>query len=96
MTINHSGAKLFGRTATEYGYIATKWISMWGLPILPVASYEITSEVKSFPQSQYKMRLLDDMEWPQIIRTGMTGYGILFAIEIVVIALMNIVICRAL
>jgi len=93
MTFNFSGSRLYGKTPTENGYIATKWIAAFGFPILPVVSYEVLGETKTYPQSQYALRPLEDFAWPQIIRTATIGYGILLAAEIVLVAILNIAIC---
>jgi hypothetical protein len=93
MTINYCGSRLYGKTPTENGYIATKWIVFLGFPVLPVTSYEVRGVVKSYPQSRYDMRPLDDFAWPQIIRTGSIGYGILLVIEVAIVIILNIVSC---
>lgn len=39
--VNGTGTAFFGHLLTPDGYIATKWISLFHIPLLPVQSYEI-------------------------------------------------------
>jgi hypothetical protein len=38
---NGTGTAFFGHTPTPHGYVATKWVSLFHIPLLPVESCEI-------------------------------------------------------
>ena len=72
-TINGSGVKLFGHTLSPNGHIATKWICMLYLPLIPVDSYEITAQQDSGLQSEYIMVRLEELHWHQVYETAFKG-----------------------
>ncbi|GEM_PF-3005633 len=89
--INGSGTKLFGQTPSQNGYIATKWISLFWFPILPVESYEVLAKQQSGMQANYTFTPLEDLHWPQIIVTAIKGYGILFSIIVAFAVFFNFI-----
>jgi hypothetical protein len=92
-TINLCGTKLYGRTPISSGYIATKWLVMGGLPIIPIQSYEVLAEQPAGMGHSYAMTPREELEWGQIARTALIGFGILFGIELIVVVFLNWVIC---
>lgn len=92
-TINFCGTKLYGRTLISSGYVATKWLVMIGLPIIPVQSYEVVAEQRAGMGTAYAMTPRDGLEWGQIARTALTGFGILFGIELIAVLFFNWLIC---
>jgi hypothetical protein len=89
-TVNGSGTKLFGHTPSQNGYIATKWICLMFLPILPVTSYEILDEQNMGMRAGYMMNQLDDLYWPQIFRTATKGFLYLLGVVAGMAVLFNI------
>jgi hypothetical protein len=74
-TINGCGTKLYGCTFSDQGYFATKWICVFFLAVLPVASYEVLLEDQA--GSRYFMNRLDELVWPQIFLTFAKSFLIL-------------------
>lgn len=93
MSINFCGTRLYGRTVIPQGYIATKWLVLAGLPVIPVQSYEVIAEQYAGTGKAYAMNPLEDLESGQVARTAAIGYGILIAIELVFILFVNWAIC---
>ena len=89
--VNGSGTKLFGRTPTQNGYIATKWICVMFLPILPVDSYEVAAQQNLGMQTNYIMNQLEDLYWPQIFQTAMKGFLSLVGVVVGLAILFNII-----
>jgi len=92
-TINFCGTKLYGRTLISSGYVATKWLVMGGLPIIPLQSYEVVAEQRAGMGAAYAMTPREELEWGQIARTALTGFGILFGIELIAVVFFNWIIC---
>lgn len=94
MTINFCGTRLYGRMPSPTGYISTKWLVMGGLPILPVQTYEVTAESPSSGlHTSYAMNPIEKLEMGQVVRTAITGYGILLVVEAIAIMFPNWLIC---
>lgn len=71
-TINGVGTKLHGQSpmAGSRGYIATKWIVILFLPVLPVRSYQVFGEhLDAEDKKYYDMEPLDHLHWEQIRET---------------------------
>lgn len=71
-TVNGVGTKLHGQSpmAGSRGYIATKWIVILYLPILPVRSYQVFGEhFDAENKKYYDMEPLDHLHWEQIRET---------------------------
>jgi|GEM_PF-2707474 len=77
MSINGFGSKYYGKKVTDNGYIATKWLTILFIPILPVRSYEIYSSTLKYNmflgiqnQESYSMQMqpLKWLYWPQVIK----------------------------
>jgi hypothetical protein len=88
------GTRLYGKKPTENGYLATKWIIVAMIPILPVATYEIFYEGdltqeqsgRTNMQSQsFVCRALPGLCWKQVVPTLLIGWSILGAIIFVLI-----------
>jgi hypothetical protein len=92
-TINLCGTKLHGRTLTPSGYISTKWLVIGGLPIIPVQSYEVLAEKPAGMGASYALTPREELEWGQITRTALTGFSILFGIELIAVLFFNWIIC---
>jgi len=73
ITVNGSGIKLFGHTPTPNGYIATRWICLMYMPILPVDSYEVIAQQDMGLRSSYIMNQLEDLYWHQVFQTAWKG-----------------------
>ena len=93
MTINLCGTRLYGRTVVPQGFIATKWLVIAGLPIIPIRSYDVLAEQYAGMGKSYAMNPRENLEWGQIIRTAFIGYGILIVIELASMVFVNWVIC---
>jgi hypothetical protein len=66
------GTMLYGRTLLpdSHGYISTKWLVIFHLPVVPVRSYEFVEEIsKSSAQRLPVMRPLDQLHWEQVKET---------------------------
>lgn len=73
-TINGMGTKLVGNTKSPKGYIATKWLVLLFLPILPIKSYEVFAEQQGISSGvnqriYYSMLPLPDLAKNQIRET---------------------------
>ena len=71
-TINGVGTKLHGQSPMpgSRGYIATKWIVILFLPILPVRSYQVfTEHFDAMNKKYYDMQPVDHLNWAQIRET---------------------------
>lgn len=88
------GTRLYGKKPTENGYLATKWIIVALIPILPVATYEIFYEGnlmeeqsgRASTQSQsFVCRALPGLCWKQVVPTLLIGWSILGAILFVLV-----------
>jgi hypothetical protein len=93
MTINFCGTKLYGRTLISSGYIATKWLVMGGLLVIPIQSYEVSAEQPAGMGHSYALTPREELEWGQIARTAFLGFGILFGIELVAVLFLNWIVC---
>ncbi|HWQ57414.1 MAG TPA: hypothetical protein VN540_00215 [Clostridia bacterium] len=91
---NFVGTRLYGKKPTENGYLATKWIIVALIPILPVATYEIFYEGnlmeeqsgRTNTQSQsFACRALPSLCWKQAVPTLLIGWSILGAIIFVLV-----------
>ena len=83
------GTMLYGRSASANGYIATKWIVILFVPILPVAAYEVLEEGNLQDESSgmfygssqsIRYRMLPGFRWRQVLLTLLVGWGITAAI----------------
>jgi len=88
-TINGSGTKLFGHTPSGTGYIATRWISMFFFPVLPLASYEVFHEQRDSREVGYSMNRLDKLAWLQIVQTAVKSIVILAIVIGLIVVLLN-------
>jgi len=71
-TINTVGTALHGQSPMpdSRGYIATKWIVILFLPILPVRSYQVFAEhFDAMNKKYYDMQPVDHLHWAQIRET---------------------------
>jgi hypothetical protein len=71
-TINGVGTKLHGQSPmpNSRGYIATKWLVIMFLPILPVRSYQVCGEHSDAANKKYyDMEPLDHLHWEQVKET---------------------------
>jgi hypothetical protein len=93
--VNGSGTKLFGHTPTQNGYIATKWICLMFLPLLPVDSYEVIVQQDMGLQTSYIMNQLEELYWPQIYQTAMKGFFSLAGVIAGMAILFNIIVLGA-
>lgn len=89
--VNGSGTKLFGHIPTPDGYIATKWLCLMFLPVLPVDSYEIVAQQDMGMQTTYIMRQLDELHWSQIAQTALKGFLGLIAVILGSAILFNLI-----
>jgi hypothetical protein len=87
-TINGCGDKLFGRTSSDHGYLATKWICIFFLAVLPVASYEVLEADKW--ETHYVINRLDELLWTQILGTFAKSFLILIACLTIPVLLFNL------
>jgi hypothetical protein len=95
-TVNGSGTKLYGKTPSQNGYIATKWICLFYFPILPVDSYEVLAEQNAGLQSSYAMNRLDEIYWPQILTTATKGFLAFLGIFVAFALILNLICFSAL
>jgi hypothetical protein len=69
-TINGMGTKLLGKDESSKGYIATKWLIVLFLPLIPIKSYEILDEQGSLHErTYYSMHPLPTLAKNQIKET---------------------------
>lgn len=87
-TINGCGTKLFGRTPSDHGYFATKWICIFSFAVLPLASYEVLQEDRT--ETYYVMNRLDELLWPQIQQTFIKSSLILIGCIALPVLLFNL------
>ncbi|RKX25908.1 MAG: hypothetical protein DRP46_11425 [Candidatus Zixiibacteriota bacterium] len=70
-TMNGCGTKLYGRTSTPDGYIATKWFCLVFIPVFPISSYLVISEAEDYDyiissKKTYQMVKLDEIYRPHL------------------------------
>jgi hypothetical protein len=73
LTIEGVGTRLFGREPAPdtKGYIATKWLAIFSVPLVPVRSYLVTDErTTRWGETGYEMKPLRKLNWPQIKDTA--------------------------
>jgi hypothetical protein len=87
-TINGCGTKLFGRTPSDHGYFATKWICVFFLAVLPVASYEVLVEDRT--GTHHIMNRLNGLYWTQILLTFTKSFLILIVCVAIPILIFNL------
>lgn len=69
-TINGMGTELLGRDKSSKGYIATKWLVVLFLPLIPIRSYEILDEQGDlYERTYYSMHPLPELAKNQIKAT---------------------------
>lgn len=96
MVINGMGTKFVGQEETPEGYVATKWLVMIFMPVLPIKSYEVFGE----PQEKnervyYAMRPLPEVAWAQIFETYLKSsfWYLIFAAVVVAFAWIGVEKC---
>jgi hypothetical protein len=83
LTVNGIGTQLYGSAPIldSQGFIATKWLTIPWIPLLPVRSYLVTVEgTDPWNKKTYSMQPLNDLRWAQVketIRKSRVGYGTL-------------------
>jgi hypothetical protein len=91
--INLCGTRLYGRSPQMQDYIATKWLTALGVPILPVRSYLVTSQIFGRDRQAYAMTPLPQMDWGQVretFRQARKGYLIAALIAVGITLLLNL------
>jgi hypothetical protein len=84
--INGCGTRLVGKKASANGHIATKWLVVFYLPILPVQSYEVFAETAHAGGKQYSMQPLEAMDWDQVLDTGLKILAGVVVVVLVILA----------
>lgn len=90
-----TGTHFYGHIPTSSGYIATKWVTIAFLPVLPVCSYEIYGSQESLRYfldvhaTSYWMRPLKGLEMSQVVRIGAIGYGTLTGLGMLLLVLLQ-------
>jgi len=68
--INEMGTKLVGNDKSSSGYIATKWLVLLFLPIIPIQSYEVFGEQQGASERvYYSMHPLPKLARDQVLAT---------------------------
>jgi hypothetical protein len=89
-TVNGIGTRLIGAEPDPAGggYVATKWLVIGSLPILPVRSYRVLGEFRVGGQTHsYKLSPLDRMDWKQVrdtARKSVVGYLLALGVFILI------------
>ena len=74
--MNGWGTKLFGSEPVQDkqgGYLATKWLSIFGLPLLPVRSYRVLSG-GLLPAGVVRLERQKQMSWAQVRATATAAW----------------------
>jgi hypothetical protein len=91
--INGMGTKLVGQEKSTEGYIATKWLVMVLLPILPIKSYEVFGEQQgAYERVYYAMRPLPALAWKQVLKTYLKSFlwYLFFAVVVICFGLIGV------
>jgi hypothetical protein len=74
--MNGWGTKLFGNEPMwdeRGGYLATKWLSIFGLPLLPVRSYRVLSG-GTLPAGVVRLERQKQVSWAQVRATAIAAW----------------------
>lgn len=85
LTVNGWGTQLYGHTnkLSDGSYVATKWIVLFFIPIIPLKSYRIFSKEGDFFSREYKLKRVE-LNRNQVLRTYLLILGLLFSIVLVI------------
>ena len=91
--INGMGTKLVGQEKSTEGYIATKWLVMVFLPLIPIKSYEVFGEQEgAYERVYYSMRPLPGLAKKQVLITYLKSFlwYLFFAVVVVSFGLIGV------
>jgi hypothetical protein len=84
-TFNGWGNMLYGHKPTPRGYVATEWVVVFYIPVIPVKSYEVLGETGSWGRKSYRLNELPELCRPQMIMTGLIGWSIMLFVILAII-----------
>ena len=90
ISFNGIGTKLYGKrdfNQADQSYIATKWLIILFLPIIPIASYRVIKTQQKFFTSQSPQLLMVqvNVDWKQVINTYVVVWGTIIGLIILVV-----------